>query len=443
MDVFGFSAVPWSLGGFVKTKTREKALIVIGVAWIVAGTAAVLPTTNFLLQQLGDISSRHRVAVIIVIGGVAFMLACWGAVTIGYRTNNAVMNLNVLLIFSVLMSPLLMEVILRTGIAFGSSVFRIPGLYSNPFSDEDYYKLRVLWGLDSKERTVSELEYDPILGWAYKRTPENPLGVLGDDPSALETMEKSVLFYGDSFLVAGSLMADRIPQQLDRLLPDKTVYNFGVPGYGLDQIYLRFRQSHHHFKNPIVIVGILTVDMDRCILKFRSGRPKPYFLIKRNELVLGGVPVETDTESYLRSNSVSIDSYFGAALIQFVRYLIAGGNAVASQHLRGDIEQITKLIIEGIVQEAHDNSLDLRFVVFVPKSGGDWRKAFLLREIEHWKIPYVDTETVLVEAMPKSGNFSMLYYDQTHHHNELANGIIAKAIADQFFRGSTSTASLQ
>ena len=92
------------------------------------------------------------------------------------------------------------------------------------------------------------------------------------------------------FLELENLMADKIPQQLQSLLPDKTVYNFGVAGYGLDQIYLRFKQSHDHFKKPVVIIGILTVDMDRCVMKNRS-RPKPYFLIKENELVLSGVPV--------------------------------------------------------------------------------------------------------------------------------------------------------
>ena len=170
-------------------------------------------------------------------------------------------------------------------------------------------------------------------------------------------------------------------------------------------------------------------------LKNRS-RPKPYFLIKENELVLSGVPVETNNDSYLKKNPIGITSYFGAALVQFAEYLETGGNLMESQHRRGEIERVSKRLIEGIVQEANDNSLDLRFVIFVPTSGGGWRKAFLIGEIERWGIPYLDTEAILIESMakPKLGDFASLYYDESDHHNKLANGIIAKAIAEHFFK---------
>jgi len=107
-----------------------------------------------------------------------------------------------------------------------------------------------------------------------------------------------------------------------------------------------------------------------------------------------------------------------------------------SEHRRGEIERVSKSLIEGIVQEANANSLDLRFVIFVPASGGGWRKAFLIREIERWGIPYLDTEPVLIESMakPKPGDFASLYYEESGHHNKLANGIIAKAIAEHFFK---------
>ena len=412
----------------MKVDIVNRALILLGVTWIVVGTVVVF-AGNFLLVQFGEISARSREMVTIAVGGCALLLVCWGAITIAYGSKKIVMNLNLCLASLVIASPVLMESTLRVGIAFGPSVFRIPGLYSNPFSDDDYYKLRVLWGLDDNNGFNSGLEYDPILGWAYKRTPENLLGVLADTSYLPEGKEESVLFYGDSFLVAGNLLAGSIPQQLGRLLPHKQVYNFGVPGYGLDQIYLRFKQSHHHFVKPIVLAGILTLDMDRCILKYRSGRPKPYFLIEQEQLVLRGVPVEIDNHSYLIQHPVGIFSYLGAALVQFVRYVETGASLVESQHLRGEIAQISKQIIEGIVREAQNRGMDLRFIIFVPTSGGGWRKAFLIREIEHWKIPYLDTETILTEAMPQSGNFS-LYYDESQHHTELANGIIARAIAE-------------
>src|SRR5437667_12730685 len=112
-------------------------------------------------------------------GSVVFILVCWGFTTIIYRRTDLVANLNLLLVSIVIMSPLLMEITLRTGIAIGHPKFRTPGLYANVLSDDDYYKLRIVWGLDNIVKETAEnpnlnefqrsskgLASDPIFGWA-------------------------------------------------------------------------------------------------------------------------------------------------------------------------------------------------------------------------------------------------------------------------------------
>src|SRR5947207_14227933 len=119
------------------------------------------------------------------------------------------------------MSPLLMEITLRTGIAIGQPKFRTPGLYANVLSDDDYYKLRIVWGLDNIDKEMAEsadlnefqrsssgLAYDPILGWPYKRTPQNPFGVIPDTPYVCEATKESVLFSGNSSVGAVKQMAE-------------------------------------------------------------------------------------------------------------------------------------------------------------------------------------------------------------------------------------------
>ena len=326
--------------------------------------------------------------------------------------------------------------------------FATPELYASPYSDSDYFKLRTIWQLDkrgsevddvySKEATpISDLEYDPMLGWAYLKNVDNPLGVLTNTRYDIDAAARNnILFYGDSYVEHGTLMQDKIPQQLDRFLPDYKVFNFGVPGFGLDQIYLRFKQSHLSFKKPIIVFGILTVDIDRCILKYRN-RPKPYFVIKENTLLLEGIPVVPDKESYIKKNPPDVNSYFGAALIRLTRYLNAGALSENDHYKRSEKEGISRKILEQIVHEARKHELDFRFVIFVHRVGGGWRKQFLIQEMERLKVPYIDTEEVLLQALPKSGNFSTVYYDKTSHHNELANAIIAKAIAREIRKTSS------
>lgn len=241
----------------------------------------------------------------------------------------------------------------------------------------------------------------------------------------------NILFYGDSFVAHGKPMADKLPQQLDRLLPEHSIYNYGVSGFGLDQIYLRFKHSHHHFDKPFIIIGVMTADIHRCILQYRN-RPMPYFVIEQNVLKLKGVPVEQTRESYLRKYPLGIRSYFGATLVRIVRYLGAGGVSEYSTYKKTPKEQINSKIIEQIVDETRKEKLNVLFVVFVQAIGGGWRKIFLIDEINRWGLPYIDTETVLLQAMPSSGNFQRLYYDETGHHNTLANSIIADAIANRF-----------
>src|SRR5207247_8777562 len=118
---------------------------------------AFLYVIDVLHYQQRFISPTHREMVLIVMGSVVFILVCWWFTTITYRITNLVTNLNLLLVSIVIMSPLLMEITLRTGIAVGHPKFRTPGLYANVLSDDDYYKLRIVWGLDNidKERAES------------------------------------------------------------------------------------------------------------------------------------------------------------------------------------------------------------------------------------------------------------------------------------------------
>ena len=150
-------------------------------------------------------------------------------------------------------SPILVEVLIRVGIGLDVKKLKNPGLYADTASDDRFFQLRLLWRPDQANTVVER--FHPLLGWAPKVTAKNPLGLSTDEAYEPAIDMPVVLFYGDSF-VAGSVVpsSERIPQILDSRLPGYTVYNYGVGGYGLGQIYLRFDDSHTAFRNPIVII---------------------------------------------------------------------------------------------------------------------------------------------------------------------------------------------
>jgi hypothetical protein len=99
-----------------------------------------------------------------------------------------------------------------------------------------------------------------------------------------------VAVFGDSFAF-GSEAADddTYAAVLGRELPRAEVMNFGVPGYGPDQMLLRFREEGAAFHPDVVVLGLNSLLLGRCGA-FTSWY-KPYFTVRGDDLVLQGVPV--------------------------------------------------------------------------------------------------------------------------------------------------------
>ena len=95
---------------------------------------------------------------------------------------------------------------------------------------------------------------------------------------------RSVLLYGDSFTGCYSkgdcfehiLNGDEIFSKNNMLL------NYGVGGYGVDQIYSRFKNSVDKYNNPFVVMSLMTLDLDRSILTVLS-------LISRSKTISSNV----------------------------------------------------------------------------------------------------------------------------------------------------------
>jgi hypothetical protein len=363
---------------------------------------------------------------------LAGLLVAWVIISVILRRRDFVVNINISLISLAIVAPLLGEIVIRGAISLGIDLFRNPQLYSDPLNDDDYWKLRYIWnpkylatGHDKK------FVVDRLLGWSPPRTPGNPMGIVSDTPYSPSSSKPPVLFYGDSF-AHGAMMVpvpQRIPQQLDRILENHTVYNFGVSAFGVDQIFLRFRETHSAFQHPLVLFGILTEDMDRSILNVHSA-PKPRFDLRNGELDLQNTPIPDDSAEWYMQHPPSIKSYF-LALLRRTYQTITG-----RQDRRLEKERINEKIIEAAVEEARVNDLPIVFVIFYGRRELDeesWREIFLKNIFEELDVPYIDTKAVLNDkAREHSMNIHefYLYKYNNDHPNALGNCVIAAAIAE-------------
>jgi hypothetical protein len=115
---------------------------------------------------------------------------------------------------------------------------------------------------------------DPQLGWSIKpngrssewtATAEGLRGAPGGAASAAVPAGKMrVSVYGDSFVHGdGVALEDTWAVQLEGLRADLEVLNFGVPAYGTDQAFLRFRRDGRRFAAHAHILCIWPEDLVR------------------------------------------------------------------------------------------------------------------------------------------------------------------------------------
>jgi hypothetical protein len=284
-------------------------------------------------------------------------------------------------------------------------------------------------------------QVDPLLGWGIPPSPNNPLGIVRDGPYTPRYSGKTILFYGDSLVQGVTTAAESLPHQLEQVIPDYAVYNYGIGGYGLDQAYLRYRESHRKFETPIVIFGIYSEDIDRCVLSVRSGQ-KPYFRIENGVLTLKGVPIDPDPQAWLAANPPRVASYLLAFIQKRLRILAAHGRTGEVSHRKDEGKEIASRLIQTVVQESTSRNEPLLFVVFYAPgelTEESWRERFLLDEIAATSVPVVDTKPLLLQAARDRGvQVAEFYKGAKEHPNVAANRIMAEAIARALPAGGRS-----
>ncbi len=329
------------------------------------------------------------------------------------------------LTFAVLFSLFLAESILRVGIAMRVASFRNPDLYADWATDDDYWKLRHLWG---KNVMVHGRLYDPLLGWGTPITAQNPLGAITDKPYVIDSPNRAVLFLGDAFVEGVTRMDHRLPQLVGQAL-GTPVFNLGMSGYGVDQIFLKFQQARLNFQKPTAVIGLVSVDLDRSVQSFRTG-PKPYFTLLNEKLVLKGVPVPPDPLQWLDVNPVQISSFLGAFVARKLRRFHSE-DSMEQSYGRDEKEKINHVILKELVGECQEKQIPLFFVLFATKEEmayEGWREKFLKAEVRRAGADYIDGKKILIHQARLQSKNPQDYFLSEGHLTADGNAIIANAV---------------
>lgn len=336
------------------------------------------------------------------------------------------LRVNMSLLVLLIVMPAVGEGVLRIGIAADLGKLRTPRIYADPYTDTDYWKLRRHWN------SPPVMASHPTLGWCPQERQSNPLGIVKANGYEVTT-EDVILCFGDSFMAGPNEHPHQVPDIVEQQLVGKTVYNYGVGGYGVGQMYLRFLEATPKYSDPIVVVGIMTMDLDRTVLSYRGG-PKPTFELVDGKPVAKGQPFPEDEKVWHQQNPVQIQSYAAAACVVQLRSSAAIKMERNSSYGREEKRLINRAIIEDIVAESAKNHTRLVFVTFAPGQQirkKTWRDKFLPELLIELKVPWVDGRKVIEDAAESGAISHREFYRPDNHPNDRGNQLLGEALADK------------
>jgi hypothetical protein len=161
--------------------------------------------------------------------------------------------------------------------------------------------------------TSSYMVFDRELGWTIRPNGNKPQykanskGLRATREYDLNTTPGTVRVgaFGDSFTHASGVPTGFTwEEKLEGMLPGFEVINFGIPGSDPGQALLRYRREGVQYHNSIVLIGMMSENINRMVNVFRpfyfprSGIPftKPRFAIEDGKLVLIRNPIQSIDE---------------------------------------------------------------------------------------------------------------------------------------------------
>lgn len=322
---------------------------------------------------------------------------------------------------------------------FGSSEafknLRDPGYYSDYLNEDNYWKLYFLFGGESKPPENPH----PLLGWVgnFDRNTlvHNETWKIGN--------KRPVLLYGDSYAqcMPGVKCFEDVLNNQPGFKESNYFINYGVGGYGVDQIQLLFDSTIHFYRDPFVVFSLMVYDIDRTPMSFRTGQ-KPIYTLIGDSLKLGGVPIDPDPEHFIKNNPPDISSYL------YRRFLYSNLN-VLSDNLNRKLKHwdeatqnkiaLNSAVLKRVVKKLRDNNIDFVFLVFHYLKPGDdefkvenndnWRDVFLKEFLAENEIPYIWSKDLIKKDTSYTGsNYEKFMILENGHPTSYFNEIIAQEI---------------
>jgi hypothetical protein len=274
---------------------------------------------------------------------------------------------------------------------------------------------------------------DAYLGWTGVRGgPDTNAQGFRDDKDfsnvALDHSVGRVVILGDSFMYgAGGLREESVPHLLaQRLGGTHQVFSVAVPGWGIDQMYLAYRQYKDIIRPHIVILAFIDEDVSRVLQAYRKdeGLNKPSFKLQDGELRL----------------RTALDATH-PLLNRMMRHSRLLGLISQETYLGLEARPIVRAILSKIAQETHEE--DRRFVVLrIPLREQSTLLGRIVWQLRGWRTALDDVGAEYLDPLGEMRtiqNWATDFYLEDGHLSAAGNRQLASFIYNHVFQDTTAT----
>ena len=297
----------------------------------------------------------------------------------------------VLLITSIVVALVIAEISFRC-LLFSSLSFMTPLQRASLYADDTTYEL---FQLEAVFKPTNNKPSDPMLGWVSNLI--TPISYRHADDRSIGS-RRPVLFYGDSFVQCHISPQDCYQGIMNRdgiFSSSHYLINFGVSGYGIDQTYILYTQTVSRYDNPMVIIGILDMDLDRTILPCTFG-VKPYFVLENGNLQCRTDHIDTQllNTEFLEKHPLRVWSYLGRLCIYSRTIPARFTTWIRSvEQRKSEAKPLNKAILSQMIADLRKRNLCFLFILFewpsVMHEPPEWRISWLIDLLKSMGVDYL------------------------------------------------------
>jgi hypothetical protein len=440
---------------------RDRLLLVL-LFLLEASMVIILKTLHMKGERTIEVFALSTMGLVFL--GASLVLLVTGVVLIHlYRSHRRSPSHYFRLILALnLVTVFLMMVAGETIVRAGSRIYRDGEVFGNVALVPKNWELtkahyRAL--LEKARGDLSYLIYDARMGWSVGPNRRSANGLYRSDPNRIRVPEEGVAFsmdernttialVGDSYTFGEEVKyEDSWGYHLNQLLGGEVqVLNFGVPGYGVDQAYLRYEKDAKRWKPKVVIFGLFSHDLRRTLTVYpflahqHWDMPfsKPRFVLSNGTLEMMNEPPPGPEAIFSHPSIVELPSlgldyaykeslwqhriYHASYLYRLFVSLFSSQLAEVPDYADEALLSINTAIIKAFVRAAAQDGTIPVTVYFPEKGELETSRLHGERVLHDARIGYVDPTPCLLEVNPADR------YMSGGHYAPAAGAAVAKCL---------------